>query len=207
MDTLSPSQRHTNMSHIRSTGNSLETELRSQLFRFGFRFRKNDRRLAGSPDIVFSHYHAVIFINGCFWHAHGWNGKKPQSIDDENPMNDSDDKNSAADNTMEEIPHVVTCKRTADSNLMSQQTKTNTPIICTKFRFPKSNTDFWYRKFQRNTERDSRDIQKLLEQGWRVGVVWECSITGKKRREKVYDVAARISLWLEEEFSEPLKEF
>ncbi|MBR0031747.1 MAG: hypothetical protein IJP61_05620 [Treponema sp.] len=29
-------------------------------------------RLSGSPDIVFVHYRAVIFVNGCFWHAHGW---------------------------------------------------------------------------------------------------------------------------------------
>ncbi|MBQ3670516.1 MAG: hypothetical protein II921_03440, partial [Treponema sp.] len=66
-DSLTPSQRHTVMSHIKSTGGSLETALRSQLFSFGFRFRKNDRRLSGSPDIVFVHYRAVIFVNGCFW--------------------------------------------------------------------------------------------------------------------------------------------
>ena len=72
-DTLSPEQRHKNMAAIHSTGGKLETTLRSELFRFGFRFRKNDRRLAGSPDIVFPHYHAVIFVNGCFWHAHAWN--------------------------------------------------------------------------------------------------------------------------------------
>lgn len=191
MDTLSPLQRHTNMAHIRSTGNSLEISLRSQLFRFGFRFRKNDRRLAGSPDIVFPHYHAVIFINGCFWHAHGWDGKKPKTGNDEKQTNSfSDSKKLAADTSSAEQAAVVA-----------------TSAVCTKFRFPKSNTDFWYKKFQRNTERDSRDIQKLLEQGWRVGVVWECSITGKKRREKISDVAARISLWLEEEFSESFKEF
>lgn len=70
-DTLTPLQRHKNMAAIRSTGNKLEVTLRSKLFRCGFRFRKNDRRLSGSPDIVFPHYNAVVFINGCFWHAHG----------------------------------------------------------------------------------------------------------------------------------------
>ena len=148
-DTLTPEQRHKNMAAIRSIGGKLETALRSQLFRFGFRFRKNDRRLAGSPDVVFPHYHAVIFVNGCFWHAHD----------------------------------------------------------CDKFRLPRTNQAFWLKKFARNRERDRRDIALLLEQGWRVCVVWECSITGRNRRAKLYDTASKISLWLEEGFSEPFVEF
>lgn len=173
-DTLTPDQRHVNMSHIRSTGNSLETSLRSQLFRFGFRFRKNDRRLNGSPDIVFPHYHAVIFVNGCFWHAHGWT---PPAEEPEH----------AAPSQSGILPGVN--------------------AHCSKFRFPRSNTEFWLAKFTRNRERDIRDITQLLEQGWRIGIVWECSITGKNRRQKIYDTAARISLWLEEQFAESFMEF
>lgn len=44
--------------------------MRSYLFRHGFRFRVNDKRLVGKPDIVLPKYNTVIFINGCFWHAH-----------------------------------------------------------------------------------------------------------------------------------------
>ncbi|MDD4574211.1 MAG: DNA mismatch endonuclease Vsr, partial [Sphaerochaeta sp.] len=40
------------------------------LFRKGLRYRANDRRLAGSPDIVLPKYKSVVFINGCFWHGH-----------------------------------------------------------------------------------------------------------------------------------------
>ena len=36
----------------------------------GFRYRINDRRLPGSPDIVLPKYHTVIFVHGCFWHGH-----------------------------------------------------------------------------------------------------------------------------------------
>lgn len=40
------------------------------LFANGFRYRRNDRKLPGTPDIVLKKYRTVIFINGCFWHAH-----------------------------------------------------------------------------------------------------------------------------------------
>ena len=42
---------------------------------------------------------------------------------------------------------------------------------------PKSNIVFWKEKFAENKERDRRNIQKLVEQGWRVLVVWECELT------------------------------
>lgn len=35
-----------------------------------FRYRKNDARLPGKPDIVLPKYKTVIFVNGCFWHGH-----------------------------------------------------------------------------------------------------------------------------------------
>ncbi|WP_420566743.1 very short patch repair endonuclease [Thalassovita sp.] len=41
---------------------------------------------------------------------------------------------------------------------------------------PKSNSEFWQEKFDRNVERDSRARDDLLEKGWRVAVVWECAL-------------------------------
>lgn len=152
MDTLTPLQRHTVMSHIRSTNTVPELTVRSALFRLGFRFRKNDRRYTGTPDIVFSHYHAVIFVNGCFFHGHSHEH-------------------------------------------------------CKLSRLPKSNTEYWQKKIERNKQRDKEDAQKLMNDLWRVGVVWECSITGKNRAQKIRNVAEEISLWLEEGFDEPYKEF
>lgn len=70
MDVLTPEQRHKNMSHIKGTDNKSEKAIRSQLFKYGFRFRKNDKRYDGKPDIVLPRFHAMIFINGCFWHMH-----------------------------------------------------------------------------------------------------------------------------------------
>ena len=95
------------------------------------------------------HYHAVVFVNGCFWHAHG----------------------------------------------------------CIRFKMPKTNTEFWEKKFERNKARDREQVEKLLKEGWRVGLVWECSILGKRRSVKITDVASRICYWLEEEPHERFREF
>lgn len=70
MDHLSKEKRSWNMSRIRSTETKPEERVRKYLFSKGFRYRKNDKRLPGKPDIVLPKYRAVIFINGCFWHCH-----------------------------------------------------------------------------------------------------------------------------------------
>lgn len=62
--------RSRNMSHIRSTNSKPEEKVRKYLFSKGFRYRKNDKRYPGKPDIVLPRYKTVIFINGCFWHKH-----------------------------------------------------------------------------------------------------------------------------------------
>lgn len=52
---------------------------------------------------------------------------------------------------------------------------------CHLFHWPKSRTDFWREKITQNTRRDSENQIKLENMGWRVLVVWECSLKGKKR--------------------------
>lgn len=69
-DVHTPEQRSYNMSQIRSKNTKSEELVRKYLFSKGFRYRKNDERLPGKPDIVLPKYRTVIFINGCFWHAH-----------------------------------------------------------------------------------------------------------------------------------------
>lgn len=69
-DSLTPEQRSQNMSRIRGKDTSIEVSVRKWLFAHGFRYRKNDRRYPGKPDIVLPKYRTVIFINGCFWHRH-----------------------------------------------------------------------------------------------------------------------------------------
>ena len=67
---MTPEQRHICMSHIRAKDTGPEKSLRYALWRLGFRYRVNDRRLPGTPDIVLPKYRTVIFVHGCFWHGH-----------------------------------------------------------------------------------------------------------------------------------------
>lgn len=69
-DVHAPEIRSYNMSRIRSKDTKPEEKVRKYLFANGFRYRKNDKRLPGSPDIVLPKYKTVVFINGCFWHKH-----------------------------------------------------------------------------------------------------------------------------------------
>lgn len=71
MDNHTQEQRHYNMSQIKSKNTKPEDFVRKYLFANGFRFRKNDKRYAGHPDIVLPKYKTIIFVNGCFWHMHG----------------------------------------------------------------------------------------------------------------------------------------
>ncbi len=68
-------QRHRNMAVIRSASTEPEILLRHALWRHGFRYRVNDKRLPGSPDIVLPKYRTVVFVHGCFWHGHKGCGK------------------------------------------------------------------------------------------------------------------------------------
>ena len=69
-DFMLPEQRSRAMAAVGSRDTKYETLVRSALHQQGFRFRKNDRRYPGKPDILLPKYQVAIFINGCFWHAH-----------------------------------------------------------------------------------------------------------------------------------------
>ena len=70
MDVHSKEVRSYNMSRIKGKDTKPEETVRKYLFSQGFRYRKNDKRLPGTPDIVLPKYKTVIFVNGCFWHGH-----------------------------------------------------------------------------------------------------------------------------------------
>lgn len=72
-DIVSEEQRSYNMSRIRSKDTKPELIVRSMLHRLGYRFTVNgpkNKKLPGKPDIVLPKYKTVIFVHGCFWHAH-----------------------------------------------------------------------------------------------------------------------------------------
>ena len=70
VDKFSKETRSYVMSRIRGKDTKPEILVRSYLFSRGLRFRKNDRRYLGSPDIVLPKYNTIVFVHGCFWHLH-----------------------------------------------------------------------------------------------------------------------------------------
>ncbi|MFG1430449.1 very short patch repair endonuclease [Xanthobacter sp. V2C-8] len=69
-DVHSPERRSYNMSHIRGRNTKPEVQIRHGLHARGYRFRLQDKRLPGRPDIVLPKWHSVIQVHGCFWHGH-----------------------------------------------------------------------------------------------------------------------------------------
>lgn len=70
-DVLTAEQRRLNMSRIRGKDTKPEMLIRRGLHARGLRYRLHDRKLPGRPDLVFPRYGVVVFVHGCFWHAHG----------------------------------------------------------------------------------------------------------------------------------------
>lgn len=58
------------MSGIRGIDTKPELVVRHGLYQRGFRYRLHRKDLPGRPDIVLPRHNAVVFVHGCFWHAH-----------------------------------------------------------------------------------------------------------------------------------------
>ena len=69
MDTVSKQKRSEIMSRVRSRDSKIEISFRKELWKHGFRYRKNSGKYFGKPDIVLPKRKAVIFVDSCFWHG------------------------------------------------------------------------------------------------------------------------------------------
>ena len=128
------------MSAVQAKNSKLEYEIRRCLFTKGFRYRKNERRLPGTPDIVLPKYTTVIFVHGCFWHYHG----------------------------------------------------------CARSKIPDSRGGWWQTKLEGNRKRDARNTEELLNRGWRIVTIWECSIrrSGTDWQKSLEDVCLQVIRFL-----------
>ena len=70
--TLTPEQRRRCMQANRSTGTKPERMLARELWRRGYRYRKNVRSVPGTPDICFKSRKVAVFVDGDFWHGRDW---------------------------------------------------------------------------------------------------------------------------------------
>lgn len=71
-------QRHKNMKNIKCKDTSIELKLRKELWKKGYRYRKNYTRLPGKPDIVLVGHKIAIFCDSEFFHGKNWEVLKPQ---------------------------------------------------------------------------------------------------------------------------------
>lgn len=76
MDSQTPSQRSKNMSAIKSTGTKDEIRLAKALWHLGYRYRKNNRTIFGTPDLTFKKLKIAIFVDSEFFHGKDWETKK-----------------------------------------------------------------------------------------------------------------------------------
>lgn len=76
VDNLTPMQRKKNMQHIKAKDTEIELLLRRELWKRGYRFRKNYKQLPGCPDIVLTKYKIAIFCDGEFFHGKDWESLK-----------------------------------------------------------------------------------------------------------------------------------
>lgn len=137
VDVVSVSKRSEMMSGIRGKNTRSELLIRTGLHKLGFRYQLHRKDLPGKPDLVFPKHRAVIFVNGCFWHAH----------------------------------------------------------YCHLFKWPSSRSEFWQEKIGSNVIRDKKNIVTLIDQGWKVLVIWECSLKGKTKR-NINEVIHTTANWL-----------
>ncbi len=78
MDNLTKEQRRKNMQRIRSKDTSIELKLRKALWKKGYRYRKNDVKLPGKPDIAITKYKIAVFCDSEFFHGKDWEVLKPR---------------------------------------------------------------------------------------------------------------------------------
>ena len=69
-DVYTQEKRSAIMSRIRAKNTKPEVFVRKLLFARGFRFRIHRKDLPGKPDVVLPKWRTVVFVHGCFWHAH-----------------------------------------------------------------------------------------------------------------------------------------
>ena len=68
-DTVSKEKRSEIMSLVRSKDSKIERLFRKELWKRGFRYRKNSNKYFGKPDVVLPKYKTAIFVDSCFWHG------------------------------------------------------------------------------------------------------------------------------------------
>lgn len=76
MDVLTTEQRRKNMQAIKSKSTKDEILLAKALWNRGYRYRKNDKRIFGKPDLTFKRFKVAIFVDSEYFHGKDWETEK-----------------------------------------------------------------------------------------------------------------------------------
>ncbi len=76
MDVLTKEQRHKNMQAIKNKNTKIERLLAQALWDRGYRYRKNNKSVFGSPDFTFKKYKIAIFCDSEYFHGKDWETQK-----------------------------------------------------------------------------------------------------------------------------------
>lgn len=80
MDRFSKAERSKLMASIKSTNTKEEVLLRTSLWKLGYRYRKNNKKVFGRPDITFKRIKIAIFVDGEFFHGFDWEWRKTKIL-------------------------------------------------------------------------------------------------------------------------------
>lgn len=72
---------------------------------------------------------------------------------------------------------------------------------CKLFVMPKTNTEFWQNKIEYNRQRDKRNYDILIQNGWQVVTLWACSLT----KDKLENTMQQVSIALNYNFLKIIK--
>ena len=90
------------MSKVKLKNGKAEQVLAKQLWRLGYRYRKNYKQLPGSPDIVITKYNIAIFVDGEFWHGKDWETRKSRLKSNREYWIEKIEENMARDKRVDE---------------------------------------------------------------------------------------------------------
>lgn len=90
------------MSKVRLKNGKAETMLAKRLWHEGYRYRKNYKKLPGSPDIALTRYRIAVFIDGEFWHGENWEERKAKLKHDREYWIEKIEENIARDKRVDE---------------------------------------------------------------------------------------------------------
>ena len=76
MDRLSKEDRRKNMQAVKSKGSRIENMLAKELWKRGYRYRRNNKTVFGKPDFTLKKYKIAIFVDSEFWHGKDWENRK-----------------------------------------------------------------------------------------------------------------------------------